>query len=886
MVNSWHALDENTVCDDVSSSESGLSNAEAEKRLAEHGLNELKREKKTSALTIFFSQFKDFLILILVASAIVSLAIGFFHGQKEEIVEAIAIFVVVAFIAVVGFIQEYKAERELEALKKMVSPEATVLRDGKPVRIQAIQIVVGDILILEAGDKIPADARILEEIDLKVDESALTGESVSVEKGEGVLDEKIQLPDRKNMVYTGTIVTYGKATTIVVATGMDTELGKIAGHIQNIPREQTPLQAQLNKVGKQIGVIVITLAVIMFLVGILSNAESPVTLFLAAVALAVAAVPEGLPAVVTVTLARGMRSMVEKHAIIRKLTAVETLGATTVICSDKTGTLTKNEMTVRKLFVSGEQVSVTGKGYNPAGDFSEDKNREDLKLLLRIGALCNNSSLNKKAGGWSIVGDPTEVALVVVASKAGLLQKKLRKDYRRIGERPFSSERKMMTTIHASPDGGKVAYVKGGVDVILDLCDRVLDGGREVKLTKDLRDNILSVNEEFASEALRVLGMAYRVLPKGVAHDEVEEKLVFVGLAGMIDPPREEAIEAIKVCKSAGMRTVMITGDHKATAIAVAKEMGLYTGKEKVLDGVELSELSDDELDGIVEEVAIYARVSPEHKLRIVRSLKKNGEVVAMTGDGVNDAPALKKADIGVAMGITGTEVSKEAADMVLTDDNFASIVSAVEEGRGIYDNIKLFIKYLLSCNIGEVMTIFIGIIWWKTLPLLPLQILWMNLLTDAAPALALGFNSRDPDVMSRPPRNPKEGIITRQSIVKFVGVGGLMCAGTLYAFIHMLSVNEAKAQTMAFTTLVLFQMAYVLSCRSEHFTLFKVGVFSNSYLILAVVFSLAMQVAVVNLSFFQEIFNTVSMSLSDWLFASAVASTAFIIPEALKLRR
>jgi Ca2+-transporting ATPase len=881
----WHAIAKERAYEILSSGEGGLSHNEAQRRLSQHGLNELKHEKKTSPLALFLQQFKDFLVIILLVSAFVSLGIGLLEGTGEEIVEAAAIFVVVAFIAVVGFIQEYKAEKELEALKRMVSPEATIVRGGTKLRIHAKNIVVGDILLLEAGDKIAADARIIDDVDLRVDESALTGESVPVEKDDGVLPEKTALPDRTNMAYTGTIVTYGKATTIVVATGMETELGKIAGHIQEIPHEETPLQAQLSRVGKQIGLIVITLAVIMFVAGALTRAEDTVTLFLAAVALAVAAVPEGLPAVVTVTLARGMRRMVSRHAIIRKLTAVETLGATTVICSDKTGTLTKNEMTVRRIYVSGEIIAVSGEGYEPEGEFTADKGREDMQLLLRIGALCNNSALTKMKDGWEIVGDPTEAALVVAAAKAGIGHKKL-KEYERMEEHPFSSERKMMTTVHENPSGGKVAYVKGAVDVILKFCDRIVADGRERRISDEDRRRILSANDEFTADALRVLGLAYRSLPEDIPNEEVERNLVFAGLVGMIDPPREEAVKAIDVCESAGMRAVMITGDHKGTAIAVAKDMGLYTGRERVLEGVELECISDDELERIVGDVAIYARVSPEHKLRIVDALKKNGEVVAMTGDGVNDAPALKKADIGVAMGITGTEVSKEASDMVLTDDNFASIVSAVEEGRGIYDNIKLFIKYLLSCNIGEVMTIFIGILGWAKLPLLPLQILWMNLLTDAAPALALGFNPADPDIMQRPPRDPKEGIITKKTITKFVGVGGLMCAGTLYVFLHMLSATPEKAQTMAFTTLVLFQMFYVLSCRSEKHTLFEVGVFSNKYLILAVAFSVMLHIAVVNVGFLQAIFNTVTLNASDWAFAVIVSSTVFIIPQALRVWR
>lgn len=882
----WHALKTGGVIKGLKASEEGLKGEDVEERLAKYGPNELVEKKGITPMEIFLSQFKDFLVIILIFAALISGAIGILQHSEEELFEAGAIIVVIGFITVIGFFQEYKAEKELEALKRMISPNARVRRDNKVMQIPAKELVPGDIVLLEAGDRIPADARLIEVIDLRVDEAALTGESIPVEKDTDSKPKETQVADRRNMVFMGTNATYGKATAIIVETGMNTELGKIAESIQTIEVDKTPLQKQLDTTGKQIGIVVLILCIVIFLVGIAAKIGSIVYIFLAAVALAVAAVPEGLPAVVTVTLARGVRRMVSRNAIIRKLTAVETLGSADVICSDKTGTLTRNEMVIRKVFLYDRVLKVTGKGYQPEGDFLSGDKRievdEHLRLLLRIGTLCNNASLERIEGKWKITGDPTEACLLVVSSKGGIQQLETSKTYRRVAELPFSSERKIMTTIHMTPDGGKIAYMKGAPDIVLELCNRIYDNGKERKLGKQERARILKANDSFAKGALRVLGMAYKK-PGDSTGDDVEKDMVFVGIVGMMDPPREDAIKAVEICKRANMRPIMITGDHKLTALAIAQEMSIFKEGDKVLTGAELDEISDQELEDIVESVSVYARVSPEHKLKIIHSLKKRGHIVAMTGDGVNDAPALKKADIGIAMGITGTDVSKEAADMVLTDDNFASIVSAVEEGRGIYDNIRLFIKYLLSCNIGEVITIFLGIIWLKMLALLPLQILWMNLLTDTAPALAIGFNPADPDIMQRKPRDPKERIINRKTMTNFMGIGLLMGIGTLFVFNQ---VDETKAQTMAFTTLVLFQMFYVLSCRSEKFTFFKSGIFSNRYLILAVIFSVLLQMVVVNVGMFQAIFDTVSLSTGDWIMAIAVSSSAFIIPELLKLRR
>ena len=883
----WHSIGIDDVLKKVKSTEKGLSSWEAARRLERSGANELKRGKRTTPLQIFLSQFNDFLIAILIVAAIVSGVIGVVQEGESEIIESLAIVVIVIFIAVVGFIQEYRAEKELEALKKMVSPHAVVIREGKVEKVEAKWLVPGDIILLDAGYKVPGDARVMEAINLKVDESPLTGESVPAGKSVSAVEDNAALGDRKNMVFMGTSIAYGRGKAVIVNTGMKTEFGKIAGEIQKIEKEQTPLQKRLDVVGKKIGAIVLVLCAAIFFFGIWGGID-PFIMFLAAVALAVAAVPEGLPAVVTVTLARGMRKMTHRNAIVRRLTAVETLGCTSIICSDKTGTLTRDEMTVRKIYANNKIIKVGGEGYKPEGEFSHEGKSFDpgeLESLLKICVLCNNASLENVNGEWKIIGDPTEGSLLVLGEKAGVKQKELEGEYPRIGEIPFTSERKGMTTVHKIGDE-KFAYVKGAPDVVLGLCASIYENGRERAISRMDGVKITAVNERFAGGALRVIGAAYkRLSPDEEITEDAEKDLVFVGLVGMIDPPREDAKIAVKKCREAGIKSVMITGDHKLTGMAIAREMNMFKEGDLVLTGAELDEMGD-RLNDVAENVRVYARVSPEHKLRIVKALKEKGHVIAMTGDGVNDAPALKKSDIGVAMGITGTDVTKEAADMVLEDDNFASIVSAVEEGRSIYDNIRLFIRYLLSCNIGEVLTVFMAMMSLAKLPLLPLQILWMNFLTDAAPALALGFNTPDPDVMKKKPRDPREGIITRKTLSSFIFIGALMGLGTLLLFNHTLQADESKAQTMAFTTLVMFQMFYVLSCRSEKYTLFKVGVFSNKYLIIAVLFSISLQLMVVYMPLLQGVFNTVPLEIGDWLKILVVSSTGFLIPEALKLRK
>lgn len=881
----WHSMGVKEVFKELGSDINGLTEEGAKKRLGEFGYNELVRKKRTTALEIFLGQFKNFLIIILLAAIFISIMIG-------EYIDAAVILLIVILNAVLGFLQEYRAEKSLEALQRMISPEMRIVRDGRIFKIPVKNLVPGDIIHIEEGDKIPADSRLIEISNLKVDESALTGESIPVEKNSHVIDLKTPLPERKNMVFTGTAVVYGRGIAIVTETGMSTEFGKIAGMLQTVKKEKTPLQARLDHLGKQIGILVLLISGIIFAVGILKQIN-PLSIFLTAVSLAVAAIPEGLPAVVTITLALGLNRMVKRNAIVRKLPAVETLGSTTVICSDKTGTLTRNEMTVRRIYVNDDVISVTGEGYKPDGEFYTDnkkfKNEEDMRFLLRISALCNNSYIDKK-NDKLFIGDPTEISLMVAAAKADLWQDELSKKYPRIAEVPFDSKRKRMTTIHGG-DSEVVAYMKGAPDIVIELCAGILRNGGEEILDNEERTKILGINDQFAGDALRVLAVAYRrnlTDAEEFNADDIEKDFIFVGLLGMIDPPREDAKKAVEIARNAGICSVMITGDQKLTAIAVGREMDLFRDGYKVIEGTQLDDMGDDELESIVNDVAIYARVSPEHKLRIVKALKKRGHMVAMTGDGVNDAPALKESDIGIAMGITGTDVTKEASDMILMDDNFSSIVAAIEEGRGIYDNIKKFVKFLLTSNLSEVLVIFLAImIGFKdnVLPLIPVQILWVNLITDGLPALALGVDPNEPDVMRRRPRNPKEKIFGKSDILNLFFVSSIITVGVLLMFSSYLGTGDfIKAQTVAFTTLVMFEIFYALSCRSEKRTLLEVGILSNKYLILAAISSILLQLAVVEIPLLQAAFRTTPLSLLDWLGIIAISMTAFLIPESLKL--
>jgi len=850
----WHEVDTKDVLKNLGTTESGLSESEAKSRLERFGLNEIIRKKKISKLKIFLNQFTSLLVIILIIATILSAAIG-------ETLDAIVILIILIFNAGFGFIQEYKAEKTIEALKKLTAPEAMVVRDGRSKRIPSNILVPGDIVMLEQGAKIPADMRITKEVELKIDESALTGESVSVSKcAEGVKCKT--LAEMASIAFMGTIVTYGRGRGVVVNTGMKTEIGKIAKMVEEAEEQETPLQERLKIFGKKLGFIVIAISIVVIILGILRG-NPLMEMIKTGIALAVAAIPEGLPAVVTITLAIGLKRLAKHKALVKKLPAVEALGSTSVICADKTGTLTKNEMTVRKIWYKDRLIEVTGKGFEPSGDFLFDEKKIDpikdkpLSLLLKTGTLCSNAQLENDKS-WEIIGDPTEGALVVLSKKAGLGKETLEKQNPRLHEIPFTSERKMMSTVNKT--GNKnILYVKGAPETILDLCTKIYESGRVKKLTKNEKETILDLNQSLTNEALRVLGFAYREL-KTKNYKGIEKDLIFIGLAGMIDPPRPDVGENIKLCKQAGIKTVMITGDHKNTALAIAKEIGMFNEGDKVLTGAELGSISDEKLKEMVEDVSVYARVDPKHKVRIVSAFKEKGHIIAMTGDGVNDAPALKNADIGIAMGIKGTDVAKEASDMILADDDFSNIVRAVEEGRHIYDNIKKFIYYLLSSNIGEVLVVFLAMLLFvdpsgnSLLPLLAVHLLWINLVTDGPPALALGIDPPSPDVMNRPPRNPKEKILSKGAIRFLIMIGIIMCIGTL-------GVN-------------------VINCRSLKYSVFKIGVFSNRKLIYAVAASIILQLLVIYVPAIQVGFKTVFLGLFDWLVIVAVSSTVLIITQ------
>lgn len=859
----------------------GLSDEDAGRRLERFGPNELREEKGRPRWLIFFDQFKDFLILLLLASTLVSVFIG-------EIFDAVAIMAIVFMSTILGFLQEYRAERALERLKEMAAPEAMVLREGQERRVPARKVVPGDVILIHPGDKLPADVRLIEQFNLKVDEAPLTGESVPVHKEVASLPPETVLADRKNMLYAGTVVTYGRGKAVVVSTGMETEFGKIAEMIQMVEEEETPLERRMAEIGRWLGVGSVAVVAVISLLGVLRGNEL-LEMFLWGVSLAVAAVPEALPAVVTGALAIGVQRMARRNAIVRRLPAVETLGCTTFICSDKTGTLTRNEMTVRRIWLDGHTIEVTGVGYEPEGTFISGSDPvkdedEDLRLLLRAAVLCNDAHLAQEGETWSIVGDPTEGALVVAAAKAGLDKRELDEVYRRIAEVPFTSERKRMSTVHETPDQIKIVCAKGAPELLLATCDRRLGEGHPVPLGEAGRQEILRANERMAADALRVLGIAYRELPPAADdfdEEEIEKRLIFLGMMAMMDPPRDEVRDALSQSEAAGVQVAMVTGDHELTAEAVAEELEMLPEHRATLTGAELDRMTGKEFEREVEDVAVYARVSPQHKVTIVEALKTRGHIVAMTGDGVNDAPALKRADMGVAMGITGTEVTKEASDMVLADDNFATIVAAIQEGRAIYDNVKKYLSYLLSCNVGEILIMFVASLMGLPLPLTAIQILWVNLVTDGLPAIALGVDPAEPDIMVRPPRHPEESVFTLPVKVLIGVVSVLMTMGIIPVFSAVLPREGlVKAQTMAFTMMTMFEMFNAFNCRSQRYSIFKVGVFGNPWLILAVISSILLQAAVVYLPFLQSIFGTAALDPGDWLLITAVSSSALIVVE------
>ncbi|MDD5440233.1 MAG: calcium-transporting P-type ATPase, PMR1-type [Candidatus Omnitrophica bacterium] len=867
----------------------GLAQDEARERLSRYGANQLKEEKPPSPFELFFEQFKDFIIWVLIGAAVVS-------GFLQEWVDALAIIAIVILNAVLGFVQEYRAEKSLAALRKLSSPQSKVIRGGSRMVIPSVDIVPGDLIEAEAGDNIPADGRLVwATANFSVQEASLTGESTPVMKAITALREKdIPLADRANMVYMGTSVSAGKARAIVAETGMNTELGKIAGMVQSIDHESTPLQKKLEEFGKWIVYACFILVGMVFLLEWLRGGKI-IDVFLTAVSLAVAAIPEGLPAVVTIALALGVHRMVKRHALIRKLPSVETLGCATVICSDKTGTLSKNEMTVQAVVSGGNLFQVSGVGYSPEGDFTINNEKKDprdfpdLGTMLAAGVLCNASELVESPGGYKIIGDPTEGALLTLAAKAGLTKNKLEAAYPFLTEIPFDSERKKMTVIRRH-ENRYTAFVKGAPDILLHNCSRIEKNGIVEELTETAKDSIQKANNELTGRAMRVLALAYRrfdTLPEVQDSATIEQDLTFLGLAAMIDPPREEVKDAIKECNSAGIRTVMITGDHKNTAVAIARHLGFFPEGSAALTGEELDALNDEELAARVESIPVYARVSPEHKLRIVRAWRSRGEVVAMTGDGVNDAPAVKEADIGVAMGITGTDVTKEVSDMVVTDDNFASIVAAVEEGRGIYDNIKKFVHYLLSCNVGEIMVMFVASLIGMPVPLLPIHILWVNLVTDGLPALALGVDPVDPYIMKRRPRSPHEPVVTKEMAIIMLLQGAFIALCSLGAFCLVYYIEEegiARARTAAFVVLSCSQLFHAFNCRSMKVSLFRLGVVTNPQLVVATGISFLLSMMVVYVPFFKTVFKTEPLGLADWVLVVGISSLPLWAMEVIKL--
>jgi Ca2+-transporting ATPase len=896
----------------------GLSESEAQARLEVYGRNELQTEPPVRAWRKLLAQFSDVLVILLLVATAISASLWLFERESAVPYEAIAILSVVILNAVLGYVQQSRAEAAVAALRAMAADDAAVIRDGKRLRIPSAGIVPGELLLIEEGDTIPADARLIQSVALQTAEAALTGESLPVSKDTSAISEEVGLADRHNMLFSGTTVTYGRGKAIVTAIGMQTEMGRIAQMLHEAPEESTPLQKELDRVGKMLGAVVVLIAAIM--IGTLLVVEEIhgfaafFDVLILGVALAVAAVPEGLPAVVTAVLALGVQRMANRKAIVRHLSAVETLGAANVIASDKTGTLTKNEMTVRVVVTASGTVQIAGTGYEPIGDLQPEGGATldgpleiEFGRSLTVGDRANNAILQQQGGRWTIQGDPTEGALIVAARKAGLDSVKLDARLKRVGEIPFSSERKLMSTVHEDSqiEDRLLVFTKGAPDILLSRCTHEFIGDARRPLTVERRAAILEANEKLAGEALRTLGVAARQLAANDLRqedltEEVEHELAFLGLIGMIDPPREEAKQAVARAKRAGIRSIMITGDHPKTAAVIAAELGIASDGQ-ALTGSELQELSDKALDQAVQHVSIFARVNPEHKLRIVNSLQRAGNIVAMTGDGVNDAPALKTADIGVAMGITGTDVSKEAADVILTDDNFATIVAAVEEGRAVFDNIRKFLRYLLSSNIGEVLTMFFGVLLANriglqdrasdvVLPLLATQLLWINLVTDGAPALALGVDPPDEHLMNRPPRPQHEGVITRQMWFGIFFVGTIMAVGTLVVLDASLpggfitgNHNVRYAQTMAFTTLMMFQLFNALNARSDEQSAFH-GIFHNHWLWAAVGLSLLLHIAVIYTPFLQLAFSTTPLSLSDWIFCTIVASTVLWLRELMKL--
>ncbi|MGD6854685.1 calcium-translocating P-type ATPase, SERCA-type [Bacillus infantis] len=888
----FHEMNEREVEEALNTDFSaGLTDDDVKKRRNQHGFNELSEGEKQSALLLFFSQFKDFMVLVLLAATLVS-------GLLGEYIDAIAIIAIVIINGLLGFFQERKAEKSLSALKELSAPQVQVLRSGKWVRVPSKEVVPGDLLKFSSGDRIGADIRLIESRSLEIEESALTGESVPVQKTTASLKaENPGLGDMENMAFMGTMITRGSGVGVVVATGMKTAMGQIADLLQNAETMETPLQRRLEQLGKILITAALLLTVLVVIVGVIQGHEL-YTMFLAGVSLAVAAIPEGLPAIVTVALSLGVQRMIKKKAIVRKLPAVETLGCASVICSDKTGTMTQNQMTVTHLWSGGKQWTVDGIGYEPSGNFYNDDKRVDVKAqkslqqMLMFGLLCNHAELAEKKGEYSIDGDPTEGALLVAAMKAGYRRESLMDQYQVLNEFPFDSARKMMSIIVKDRNGRQFIVTKGAPDVLAGISDSILWNDKRQMMTGEMKKEVQEAIDGLASQALRTIAIGFRELPANqvvLDEKEAEKNLTLIGLQGMIDPPRPEVRTAVKECREAGIKTVMITGDHVITAKAIAKQLGILTGSSKVLDGKALSEMSVGQLEDVVDEVSVFARVSPEHKLKIVKALQNKGHIVAMTGDGVNDAPAIKAADIGVAMGITGTDVAKEASALVLLDDNFATIKAAIKEGRNIYENIRKFIRYLLASNVGEILVMLFAMLLALPLPLVPIQILWVNLVTDGLPAMALGLDQPEDDVMKRKPRSPKEGVFARGLGWKVVSRGFLIGIVTLAAFMLAYKNNPDQlgyAQTVAFATLVLAQLIHVFDCRSEKSVLAR-NPFGNKYLVWAVISSLLLMIIVIYYPPLQPIFHTMAIQPGDWIMITGLASVpTFLLAGTFLLRK
>jgi P-type Ca2+ transporter type 2C len=896
----WHAIGIQETFEGLASNPDGLTQEEVTQRRQEFGRNEVERGKDTSWVDLLLHQLINPLVAVLILAAIIALLAG-------ETIDTIVIVVVILVNTAIGFFQEYRAENAIEALRSRAAPKAEVVRreaDGssEDMSVETADIVPGDIILLEAGDKVSADARLFEAVNLEVEEAMLTGESLPVSKMVDPLESDLQIADRKNLVYGGTIITEGRGKAVVYATGQKTQMGEIATLIQETEKATSPLQIQTLALGKTLGFLAFGAGLVILLMGALRGLELQ-ELFLFSIAAVVSAIPEGLPAVMTITLAVGVSRMASRNAIIRRLPAVDTLGATTVICSDKTGTLTTNQMTVQEIYAGGRAIKVTGGGYAPEGEFEHDGQKVDvnedraLKLALRIGMLCNNSRLTRaeteKGEQWAIRGDPTEGALIVAARKSGMLKVRLEEEAPRVDEIPFSAERKYMVTFHQDPEGEIAVYMKGAPETVLNYCSTELVDGREVELDEARRKEIHQENEGMAERALRVLGFAYckigeagiNAMKDGFQEEQVD--MVFVGLSGMMDPARPEAKEAIERCRRAGIKVIMATGDHRITGEAIGRTIGILKESDRVFTGSELDDMDEGQLDKVIMDTSVFARVSPAHKQRIVASLQRHQQVVAMTGDGVNDAPALKAAEIGVAMGITGTDVTKETAEMVLVDDNFASIVNAVEEGRVVFQNVRKVVKFLISTNAGEILTI-LGAIWLLPIGQLiftPVQILWVNLVTDGILDITIALEPKEGNVMKEKPRHPNTRIINRDLMINVIIVAIVMAVGTLWVYLNTIADGDAtRAQTMAFVTIAMFQVFNAFNVRSHTQSIFKLGLFGNKYLTLAQFVSVFLLILATTLPFMQTALSTVNLSTMDWVLIVAVTSTILIVVEIRKL--